>query len=377
MASIISIGDKFRAQVRRTGLPTITKTFPTKKLAEEWAVLQELHINTGNKVGIQGKTGLTLEQAIDRYLAECQDISRTGVYSLLRIKNPKTGLGAIFLHKLDDDHIYEFIKRQNLSPIGGHTLFSPLCTVLKKARVAWKYQVRDIVKTTSERLVEDKLIGPSGKRTRRPSEAEIAKLLAHDANSKIPIGDIIRFAIETTMRCSEIARITWNTYSKEDQTVLITERKHPKKKKINHQTVPLLSSAIEIIERQPKKEHDERIFPFDTHTIGALFTKMCKDLDIKDLHFHDLRHEGTTRLIEKGYQPHIVKMFTGHESMAMLERYTHLNAKDIKKMEGLKEAPKPEPVAAQAGTMIIDAATMEQFKMFQAMQAMMAQQKAA
>ncbi len=375
MASVIQIGNKARGQVRSKNHPTLTKTFPNKhtpcKNIEEatiaawaWCYAQEADISAGKKIGLQGKAGVTVGQAIDRYLDVRKDISHTAVYALYRVKK---ALGHIALNKLTDDDIFNFIEKQNVSPIGGHTLFSPLCSVLKKARVGWKYQVQDIVKSASERLIENNLIGPSGERTRRPTAEEIKKLVAYEINSKVPMADVIEFAIATAMRVAEITRITWETYSKEDRTVVITQRKHPKKKLTNNQEVPLLSAAIEIIERQKKEEFDNRIFPFEPRTISALFRKMCRDLEIKDLHFHDLRHEGTTRLFEMGYQPHVVKMFTGHESTKMLERYTHLNAKDVSRVEK-KALPSSE------SSIEMDPETMKEFaefKRFKAMQKMM------
>ncbi|MNJ65475.1 Tyrosine recombinase XerC [compost metagenome] len=45
---------------------------------------------------------------------------------------------------------------------------------------------------------------------------------------------------------------------------------------------------------------------------------------MKDLHFHDLRHEGTSRLFEKGLSIMEVASITGHKTMSQLKRYTHL-----------------------------------------------------
>ncbi len=92
--------------------------------------------------------------------------------------------------------------------------------------------------------------------------------------------------------------------------------------------------------------------------------KMCVDLKINNLRFHDLRHEGTSRLFEMGYQPHVVKLFTGHESTQMLERYTHLKAKDVSRVEK-KLMPSAD------ASIEMDAETMKQFKQFLAMKKMM------
>ncbi len=50
---------------------------------------------------------------------------------------------------------------------------------------------------------------------------------------------------------------------------------------------------------------------------------------LEDLTFHDLRHEATSRFFEKGLNPMLVATITGHKTLEMLKRYTHLNAEDL------------------------------------------------
>jgi integrase len=51
-----------------------------------------------------------------------------------------------------------------------------------------------------------------------------------------------------------------------------------------------------------RSNRDQRIFPFNHKSAGSAFTRACKDLGIANLHFHDLRHEGTSRLFEAGFK---------------------------------------------------------------------------
>jgi integrase len=53
-----------------------------------------------------------------------------------------------------------------------------------------------------------------------------------------------------------------------------------------------------------------------------------------NLHFHDLRHEATSRFFEKGLNPVEVATITGHKDTRMLMRYTHLRAEDLVKRLG-------------------------------------------
>ena len=50
---------------------------------------------------------------------------------------------------------------------------------------------------------------------------------------------------------------------------------------------------------------------------------------IDNLDFHDLHHEATSRLFEKGLNLVEVATITGHKDTKMLMRYTHLRAEDL------------------------------------------------
>ena len=84
----------------------------------------------------------------------------------------------------------------------------------------------------------------------------------------------------------------------------------------------LPEEALSIIKAMPKVA--DQIFPYTTDAVGAAFTRACQLLDIKDLHFHDLRHDGVSRLFELGFNiPHVAAV-SGHRSWISLKRYTHL-----------------------------------------------------
>ena len=76
--------------------------------------------------------------------------------------------------------------------------------------------------------------------------------------------------------------------------------------------------------------NSERIFPFTTDAISANFTRACRLLGIEDLHFHDLRHEGISRLFEMGWTIPQVASVSGHRSWQSLKRYTHLSQRGDK-----------------------------------------------
>ena len=80
--------------------------------------------------------------------------------------------------------------------------------------------------------------------------------------------------------------------------------------------------ALQIIHSMPKRH--EEIFPYCGDTIGTNFTRACQFLEIIDLHLHDLRHDGISRLFEIGRNIPQVAAVSGHRSWSSLKRYTHL-----------------------------------------------------
>ena len=48
-----------------------------------------------------------------------------------------------------------------------------------------------------------------------------------------------------------------------------------------------------------------------------------------DFRWHDLRHEGTSKLFEKGLNMMEVASITGHEDLKMLKRYTHIKPESL------------------------------------------------
>jgi integrase len=83
---------------------------------------------------------------------------------------------------------------------------------------------------------------------------------------------------------------------------------------------------------------------------GAAFHRTCKAIDIDDLCFHDLRHEGTSRLFEAGFSIQQVAMVTGHKDWRMLRRYTNLKPEDLHKMQKAAQLSKEQFLATLAAS---------------------------
>jgi len=168
----------------------------------------------------------------------------------------------------------------------------------------------------------------SSKRDRRPTLAELDLVMQHfvdrqeRAPQSAPMHLIIAFAIFSTRRQEEITRMKWSDLDSAHSRVMVRDMKHPGQKKGNDVWCELPPEALRIALAMPR--NGDRIFPYSTDAICAAFTRACKLLDIKDLHFHDLRHEGVSRLFEMGRTIPLAASVSGHRSWNSLQRYSHL-----------------------------------------------------
>ena len=131
---------------------------------------------------------------------------------------------------------------------------------------------------------------------------------------------IVAFALFSTRRQEEITLLRWDDL--QDDRILVRNMKHPGDKQGNNVWCELPPQALAIIQSMPRAGPE--IFPYSTDAIGAAYTRGCRILGIDDLRFHDLRHEGISRLFELGKTIPQVAAISGHRSWSSLKRYTHI-----------------------------------------------------
>nr|WP_290125666.1 site-specific integrase [Janthinobacterium lividum] len=136
-----------------------------------------------------------------------------------------------------------------------------------------------------------------------------------------------RVAVETGMRRSELASLTWEEIDLNKQTAHL-----PTAKTNVPRTIPLSKAAIKSL-RAFGIEKEGRLFALVAESMSQAFESACESHrgNIKGVRFQDLRHEATSRLFEKGLNVMEVAAITGHKTLDMLKRYTHLRAEDLAK----------------------------------------------
>lgn len=306
-----------------------SQTFDRKPAASAWLKKRETELAVPGALEALKAPDPTLAKVIDQYLEESKrDYGKTKRQVLRTIQ--ASDLGPMRCSEIGSSHVMAFAQSLKAKPQTVGNYLAHLASVFAIARPAWGYPLDktaiDDARTVSKRMG---VTSRSAQRQRRPTLDELDRLMDHYAVMQrkradaIPMQDIIRFALFSTRRLDEISRITWEDFDQARSEIVVRNMKHPGEKIGNDVRVNLPPEAVAIIKAQPTKAG--RIFPFNGDSISTSFTRACQILGIEDLHFHDLRHEGISRLFEMGSTIPQAATVSGHRTWTSLKRYAHIH----------------------------------------------------
>jgi integrase len=324
---------KWRAQVRKSGIYR-NQTFQFKRDAEAWARQVEVQVEHVAATGYQPiPDDYSVGDLIDGYGQECNMGGRTKQSTHAMLKRE---LGTVPLKRLNSIHLRDLIDTRLQCGAGGVTIAADLSffgAILKWGKHSRRLDLPTELTVNARRdLAARKIQTRSTERDREPTTEELEKLYTlwqNNKRQKIPMATMCAFALATAMRQEEICSILWSDLDTIRRTVIIRNRKDPRKKIGNDQTVPLLPAAWAIIEPLLPQRMVGRVFPYNAASVSAAFTRACTKLEIDDLHFHDLRHKATSDLFRRGLTIPQVALLTGHKTWTQLKRYTHTKPEDV------------------------------------------------
>ena len=337
MATIVKApSGHWKAVIRREGWPSVAKTFRTKRDAEDWGRASEDEMVRGVFVNRASSHRLSVRVALDRYLADVTPTKRptTAYRERSRIKTLKAHLGGYSLVSLTPEVISQYRDQRIEAGKSANTvrlelaLLSNLFTMaLREWRLGLTHNPVGLVRKPTP-----------PRRERRLNEGEEVKLLAAcDKHVNPMFGWIVRLALQSGMRLGEIATLRVSQVDLERRVVRLTETKNG-----TARTVPLSKAAKAVLTRAlahplRRAAHTDLVFfgepgrngKRSSYRFESAWNHLVKRLELPDLHFHDLRHEAVSRLVEAGLSDQEVSAISGHRSMQMLKRYTHLRAEDL------------------------------------------------
>lgn len=312
MATIRKHRNRWQAQIRLKGIKPIAKSFIKKFDAIAWARVTESRVTLGTYVDPRMAESTLVSDVIDRYLKQLNNRNRVDASLKSRAERLRRSLGAYSLSKLSVCHLSEY-RDQRLEVANPATVIhelSLLRRILRLASLEWAIPFpQGIPQVRLPKM-------PKG-RVRRLNVGEEEKLLSLCVNDSVLHGFIL-LAIETAMRRSELVAMQWADINWESSTLSI-----PKTKTGVPRVIPLSQKALSVLSSMKRTEG--RVFRITATAASQRFNRACREAGISDLRLHDLRHEEISRLFELGLNQMEVAAISGHQTVSMLQRYTHIN----------------------------------------------------
>ena len=323
MASIRKRDGQYHAQVRRKGYSSVTKTFSTKSSATKWVRAVETDMERGE---FRPRVDMTVGELITRFENQVVPSHKNKQSAVSRCKRLRRELGKIPLSDLSPAHLasYRDERLKTIKPSTVKRELSILSSAINIAIIDWGIPI------PSNPVSITRIPKYDGSRNRRLKDGEEEKLLAI---AKPVYRRAIIIAVETAVRRGELLNIRESHINFDNQTLHL-----PVTKTDTPRTIPLSTRAVKAIRDQIKSisdanvvqmERDSKLFSMSSPMFRHEIHRYRVKLDMEDWRFHDLRHEATSRLFEKGLNTMEVASITGHEDLRMLKRYTHIKPESL------------------------------------------------
>lgn len=326
---------KWRVRVRRRGYPPRTKAFVRKADAEGWGRKIESEQERGLWRDTSEAEALTLRAALRRYEEKVTPTHRGSKKEASHI--------AVLCDEPLSNRTLASIDRGNVRALRDRWATTlAIATVNRRLTIlhaVFAAAMRDWGVRGIENPIDGMKLKGATERARRVSEEEIEAICKAAIAPFLPA--FVRLAVETAMRRGELCELTWTMVDLEKCTVSLPGRVTKSGKP---RDLPLSPRAIECLRRVERD--GELVFQQNGPTVTQSFKRAvararmsyaaeCKMEGrapaqgfLEDLHFHDLRHEATSRLA-KVFGLHELMKIVGHSSPAMLMRYYHPEAADF------------------------------------------------
>lgn len=370
---------RWQAKIRRDGWPSQSKTFRTRVDAEAWARAVEREMDIGAFIQRNDAERTTFKDAADRYAREVLPSKRGRVQDGHLLNRLVERFGRYSLAAITPTLLASY-RDERLKLVSNQTVVHELgmiSRVFKAAALDWGIALPQGIPTA---LVRKPRL--SNERTRRLEGDE--ERLIHDALKVLRqpwLHAAIVLAIETAARQSELLALRWEDVDLTRRVARLRGKGGGVTKSGDpYRDVPLSSVAVATLKELPKSI-DGKVLPITQNALQLAWKRLCarvrnqhvhaelarhlarhgldaeaQDREVRavvykkrsplpltvellkkieatdrvmvDLHFHDLRHEGTSRLADL-LQMHELMKVTGHRTAGIMSRYYHPRAEAL------------------------------------------------
>lgn len=324
--------DSYRVMIRQSdGFPPASKTFPTRQEAKEWGKQEEARRRQGTYISEKALRKNMLSELIDRYLTIVLPTKPKNARETKRhLLWWKEQLGKYSVNLITPDLIAKYRQELAAGTTNKGTKRSPgtVNRYIASLSSVMTYGVRECGWIQDNPCLRVTKFKESKGRDRIASREEVQRILAACEQSRNEyLKVIVLIAITTGMRQGEITGLTWNCVDLERGVISLKDTKNGKPR-----TISLVGEPLQLLKAHFLKQpsHTQYLFPakkrFGKISIRKAWDEALKRAGIEDLRFHDLRHTFATYAAEAGASNLELATAMGHQTLQMLQRYTHMNA---------------------------------------------------
>jgi integrase len=201
-------------------------------------------------------------------------------------------------------------------PATVNRLLATLKHMFTKA-VEWDLATEEIL----QKIRRVKLLPENNRRLRFLNVEECQALIDCSAPHLKPI---VKVALHTGMRKSEILNLKWEQVDLTHGFILLDITKNGERREI-----PIDNTVKNVFNEIPHSMESIHVFtdiktgePYKS--VKKSFSTALKKVKIHDFRFHDLRHTFASHLVMAGVDLTTIKELLGHKSLTMTLRYAHL-----------------------------------------------------
>lgn len=317
----------FRIDHRRV---TESSKTTNKKLAERIHAKRLTEIAEGKWFGKVVIPDVTMAELFDRYLKEISpNLSpTTNERNAQMVKNLRAFFGDSLIKDVTPSVVSRYKAKCLEKKYSRETILRELGLLRRIFNIAileWELCKENPV--------------PKALKTLGKVDSKRVRYLSLDESQRLSIAlpawlrPIVTIARHTGLRRSNIVELTWPQVDLVKQIVVV-----PRTKNGSPIGIPLTNTATRTLATLQKVRHLHSPFVFCNdegkgHSPGMVttaFRRAVKQAEIKNLRFHDLRHDFASKLVQAGVDIHVVKELLGHSDLRMTIRYCHLAPENLR-----------------------------------------------
>jgi len=316
-------GDKWRAQIQVDGVRK-SGTFTTKAEARAWAMRIEEELQSGV---VFDAASMTLGKAFTKFSEEISPSRGGARWEILRLRLlARDPIAEIRLDRLQPSHLADWRDRR-LQSVSGETVrreITIIMAVLEQCRREWRListnPLKDVRKPPAGR--------PRDQRITDDQAFLIVSALGYEADQPITLlsqraAIAFLLALETAMRAGELISLTWDQVFLDERYVHLERTKNG-----DQRDVPLSKKAVELFQKLAAEDTTGSCLKLSSQQLDALFRKGRDRTGLREITFHDSRHEAITRLSRKLDVMALARII-GHRDLKSLMIYYNEHARDI------------------------------------------------